>query len=147
MPCYKTSSEMADEMAHAIKTAEEIYKKALIKAADHVIKKLNATVPHEKLKGHMYRSKVYKTADGSLNIKVYCAGYVTFSGNRKWFLTRNFYTSKGVPAPFLVKIFEFGRSNSPFTIKPFFRRAFNHQQIENIILKEQKELSKGLLGL
>lgn len=147
MPRYKTSIEMANEMTYAIKAAPGIFKKALEKAADHVIEKLNATVPHEKLKGHMYRSKVYKTADGSLNIKVYCAGYVTFSGNRKWFLTRNFYTSKGVPAPFLVKIFEFGRSNSPFTIKPFFRRAFNHQQIENIILKEQKELSKGLLGL
>lgn len=105
------------------------------------------------LKSYVKTSKTYKTpTDGGINTKVYVSGYIPFSDpNRKYFSRRNgtsstvYKTSKGVPAEFLGNIYEYGRSNAPFPKHPFMRKSFKKGDIEQAMLKAQKEASGGLL--
>ena len=77
-------------------------------------------------------TKVYKTpTDNGINTKVGFYGYFTNKNGVK------------TPAPLVANIFEYG--SSKFTKRPFFRRSFNKTQIEQAMLKAQREYSKGIL--
>jgi hypothetical protein len=83
--------------------------------------------------GCIKTTKTYKTpSDGGINTKVIISGY--------------FNNSKGVrtPAPLVANIFEYG--STKFTKKPFFRKSFKKKEIEEAMMKAQKELSGGLLN-
>ena len=58
-----------------------------------------------------------------------------------------FNNKKGqrVPAPLVVNVYEYGRSDKPFKKHPFVRKAFKKGEIEQAMLKAQKTLSGGLL--
>ena len=58
-----------------------------------------------------------------------------------------FKNKKGeiVPAPLVVNVYEYGRSNRPFKKHPFVRKAFRKGEIEKAMLQAQKKLSGGLL--
>ena len=98
------------------------------------------------LKKYVNRSKTYKTpSDDGINTKVQVVGYMPFSGNRTTFTRNGYSTSEGVPADFVAKVYEYGRSGLPFPKKPFVRKSFKKSQIEQAMLKAQKEASGGLL--
>lgn len=104
------------------------------------------------LKTHIKTSRTYKTpSDGGINTKVYVSGYIPFSDpNRKYFSRsggsgKTYKTSDGVPADFLGNIYEYGRSTSRFPKHPFMRKSFKKDQIEEAMMKKQKEASGGLL--
>lgn len=104
------------------------------------------------LKSHVKVSRTYHTpTDGGINTKVYISGYIPFSDpNRKYFSRKGgsgktYKTSDGVPADFLAQIYEYGRSTSPFPKKPFLRKSFKKDQIEQAMLEAQKKASGGIL--
>lgn len=77
-------------------------------------------------------TKIYKTpSDNGINTKVGFYGYFTNKNGVK------------TPAPLVANVFEYG--SSKFTKRPFFRRAFKKQQIEQAMLQAQREYSKGIL--
>lgn len=104
------------------------------------------------LKSHVKVSRTYHTpTDGGINTKVYISGYIPFSDpNRKYFSRKGgsgktYKTSDGVPADFLAQVYEYGRSTSPFPKKPFLRKSFKKDQIEQAMLEAQKKASGGIL--
>jgi hypothetical protein len=104
------------------------------------------------LKSHVKVSRTYHTpTDGGINTKVYISGYIPFSDpNRKYFSRKGgsgktYKTSDGVPADFLAQIYEYGRSTAPFPKKPFLRKSFKKDQIEQAMLETQKKASGGIL--
>ena len=77
-------------------------------------------------------SRVYKTpSDDGINCQAMIVGYFT---------NRN---GERIPAPLVVNVFEYGRSNSPFPKQPFFRQSFNKRQIEKAMLRVQEKYIKG----
>ena len=109
-------------------------------------------IPLDKMSSHVKISKIYKTpSDRGINTKVYISGYIPFSNpNRKYFARRGgnggmYYTDKGVPADFLAKIYEYGRSTRKFPQKPFFRKSFRRKDIEQAMYDAQRKYSRGLL--
>lgn len=118
--------------------------------AEQARKQMMASCPSE-LTSHIALSRTYKTpSDGGINTKVYFKGYIPFSDPNRLYFTRrggngtSYSTSKGVPADFLAIMYEYGRSGLPFPKRPFVRRAFN-SNVEQAMLKAQRELSGGLL--
>ena len=76
-------------------------------------------------------SKVYKTpTDDGINQQVVISGYFV----NRW--------KQVTPAPLVANIFEYGRSGAKYPKKPFFRKSFNEQQIENAMLKVQDQYIK-----
>lgn len=74
-------------------------------------------------------TKVYKTpSDDGINSKVAFFGY---------FINHNGIKT---PAPLVVNVFEFG--SSKIKKKPFIRKSFNKQQIEQAMLKVQDKYIK-----
>ena len=79
-------------------------------------------------------SRVYKTpSDDGINTKVAFYGYFKNEDGRT------------VPAPLVANVFEYGRSNAPFPKHPFLRKSFRKSDIEQAMLKAQKEASGGVL--
>lgn len=73
-------------------------------------------------------TKTYKTrSDDGINTKVGFYGY--------------FENEDGVetPAPLVVNVFEYGRSNKSFPKKPFVRKSFNKAQITKAMEKVQEK--------
>lgn len=107
--------------------------------------------PHPDITPHIKVSKVYNTpSDGGINTKAYILGYMPFKNGRMVFSRKGangqtYHTTKGVPADFVAKVFEYGRSGNPFPKRPFVRKSFNKQQITKAMLQKQKEMSGGLL--
>lgn len=78
-------------------------------------------------------SKVYETpSDDGINSKVLFAGYFT---------NRNGVTT---PAPLVANVFEYG--SKKFAKRPFFRKSFKKAQIQQVMEKAQRELSRGILN-
>lgn len=75
-------------------------------------------------------TKPYLTRDGAVNSKVAFYGY---------FENENGET---IPAPLVVNVTEYGRSNSPYPRKPFLRKSFKKKPIEDAMLKIQKKYIK-----
>ena len=108
--------------------------------------------PYAPLRKYAKLTKTYKTpTDGGINTKAMFIGYLPFADpHRKWFSRKGgngqtYVTDKGVPADFLAKLYEYGRSSAPWPKQPFVRKAFNKQKITKAMLAEQKRLSRGLL--
>mgnify|MGYP004465087505 CR=1 FL=1 len=73
---------------------------------------------------HLSTSRVYKTANGSINTKVLFSGYMINKNGKK------------VPVPLVVNAREYG-SKSGEKKKPFFRKAFTQKEIERVMLEVQ----------
>ena len=82
----------------------------------------------DRLSKCLYVSKTYKTpSDDGTNNKVYFYGYLD--------------AKKKHPAPLVAMAREFGTSKGEKK-KPFFRKSFNKQQIEQAMLKVQNKYIK-----
>lgn len=132
--------------------ADEIFGEMTRAGAETALREMLANCPNPELRKYGKISKTYKTpTDGGINTKAYFSGYIPFSNpNRMYFSRRGgsgkvYRTTKGVPADFLAKLYEYGRSGNPFPKKPFVRKAFNSQKIEKAMLDAQKKASGGLL--
>lgn len=145
--------EIIKEFKYVHDNSDEIFGGMTRAGAQVVWHNVQLTAPTQELSKSFRLSKTYKTpSDGGINTKVYCSGYIPFSDpNRKYFSRRGkaggavYSTDKGVPAAFLANLYEYGRSTSYFPKKPFLRNAFKGNQIEQAMLKAQKQLSYGLL--
>lgn len=145
-------TDVIKDLEKVTKDADKIFGEMTKAGAEVVEKNMKASAPSE-LVPHIKTSVVYKTpSDGGINTKVYISGYLPFSNpNRKYFSRANgsgktVRTTDGVPADFLAKMYEYGRSNgNPFPKKPFMRKAFKKNEIEQAMLKAQKEASGGIL--
>lgn len=76
-------------------------------------------------------TKVYRTpSDDGINCQAMITGYFTNKDGKE------------TPAPLVANLFEYGRSTSPYSKKPFFRSSFNKGQIEKAMLKVQEKYIK-----
>lgn len=93
-----------------------------------------AGIRNSPIMGLLHVSRTYKTpSDGGINAKALFDGY---------FINKN---GQRVPAPLVVNVFEYGRSNAPFPKQPFVRKSFKKGEIEAAMLKAQRKASGGLL--
>ena len=118
--------------------SEEIFGKMTQAGAKAVEKNIIANVPkairNSKMMDCLRLTEVYKTpSDDGINTKVGFYGYFVNEEGRT------------VPAPLVANVFEYGRSNAPFPKHPFMRKSFKKSDIEQAMLKAQKEASGGLL--
>lgn len=134
------------------KNTDEIFGEMTKAGAEVVLSNIKSSVPLPEMASHVKLSKTYKTpSDGGINTKVYFSGYLPFKGTRTTFTRRGrsggsvYTTTKGIPVDFLAQVYEYGRSTRPFPKKPFFRKSFRKNQIEQAMLKAQKRASGGLL--
>lgn len=79
-------------------------------------------------------TKVYKTpSNDGINTKVAFYGkFIDADGREK-------------KSEIVGNVFEYGRSGAPFLKQPFMRKSFKKKEIEQAMLKVQKEASGGLL--
>jgi hypothetical protein len=131
---------------------EEIMGEMTRAAAEVVLHNIENTAP-EVLKGHTKVSKTYRTpSDGGINTKVYITGYIPFSNPARQYFSRRggngtmYHTDKGVPADFLAKLYEYGRSTSPFPKHPYLRKALKKDQIEEAMTTVRVRRYKDLWG-
>lgn len=118
--------------------ADEIFGEMTKAGAEVVEKNIIANVPdgirNSEMMKNLKITQTYKTpSDDGINTKVAFYGYFT---NKE---------GKTVPAPLVANVFEHGRSNLPFPKQPFMRKSFRKKEIEQAMLKAQKEASGGLL--
>ena len=129
--------------------ADEIFG-SMTKAGAEVVRNAMVSKAPPSIQPHIKTSVTYKTpSDGGINNKVYISGYIPFKGGRTTFSRSGnggrYTTTKGVPADFLAKVFEYGRSGRPFPKKPFFRKSFKKSAIEAAMRAAQSKASGGLL--
>lgn len=107
-----------------------------------------------KLNKRLKITRTYETpSDGGINTKVAYYGYIPRENGKPFKIKGGTY--KGVPAPLLAALREFGASGKGempaelrryWTKAPFVRPAFDNKgAIEKAMLRAQKELSGGLL--
>lgn len=147
--------EVMDEFKWVYDNTERIFGGMTKAGANVALGTMLSTCPNDELKKCGKLTKTYKTpSDDGINTKAGFFGYIPFhhppSAKNRQYFTRSakggvYSTSKGVPADFLAKLYEYGRSYNPFPKKPFVRKAFNKKKIEKAMLEAQKELSRGLL--
>lgn len=139
--------------------AEKIFSGMVEAGAEVVRANVRTNAPTPELKSRVKVSKPYKTpTDGGINCKIYIGGYIPFKGGRQSVTIpakgKTYVNKKGVPAGFVAMMYEYGSSNREttdganrgvFPKRPFFRKSFNKQKIEDAMLKAQAELSGGLL--
>ena len=118
--------------------ADEIFGEMTKAGAEVVENNIRANVPESIRKSKMMSclkvSRTYKTpSDDGINTKVAFYGYFENEDGKR------------TPAPLVANVFEYGRSNSPFPKQPFMRKSFKKNQIEQAMLKAQKQASGGLL--
>ena len=130
--------------------ADEIFGEMTRAGAEVVEQNVKTNIPSN-LSSYVKLTKTYKTpSDGGINTKVYVSGYLPFSGNRTTFSRKGgggktYVTTKGVPADFIAMLYEYGRSSAPFPKHPFLRKSFKKKDIEEAMLRVQKEMTGGLL--
>ena len=106
--------------------AEVAYKNILANMPDGI--------KNSKMRNCLKISKVYKTpSDDGINTKVAFSGYFENEDGKK------------TPAPLVANVFEYGRSGLPFPKHPFVRKSFRKSDIEQAMMKAQKEASGGIL--
>ena len=152
-------TDIMKDVENLNRNAEQIFS-GMVEAGAEVVKanvKANAPIPE--LSSRVKVSKTYKTpSDGGINRKVYIGGYIPFKGKRSSVTIpakgKEYTNKKGVPAGFVAMMYEYGSSDRQttegenrgvFPKRPFVRKAFRKAQIEQAMLKAQKELSGGLL--
>ena len=132
--------ELPDEILKDVQNIEKNAKKifgGMTKAgAEVVLSNVKANAPagwkDSEIMNNIGLTKTYDTpSDDGINTKVIISGYFTNENGVK------------TPAPLVANVFEYG--STKFQKQPFFRRSFRKNQIEEAMLKAQKELSGGLL--
>ena len=131
-------TEILKDFERINKDSEKIFGEMTKAGADLVEKNIRANVPDAIRKSNMMKclkvTRTYKTpSDDGINTKV---GFYGYFENKQHQI---------VPAPLVANVFEYGRSNAPFPKHPFLRKSFKKAEIEQAMLKKQKELSGGLL--
>jgi hypothetical protein len=131
-------SDIMKDFQKIFDNSDEIFGKMTEAGAKVVEKNIVANVPQSIRKSNMMKclkvTKVYKTpSDDGINTKVGFYGYFQNEDG------------KTVPAPLVANVFEYGRSNLPFKKHPFMRKSFKKGEIEQAMLKAQREASGGLL--
>ena len=122
---YNDSDKIFGEMTRA---GAEVVEK-------NIISNVPQSIKNSKMMECLKITKTYKTpSDDGINTKVGFFGY---------FQNENGET---VPAPLVANVFEYGRSNLPFPKHPFLRKSFNKSDIEQAMLKAQREASGGILN-
>ena len=122
---YNDSDKIFGEMTRA---GAEVVEK-------NIISNVPQSIRNSKMMECLKITKTYKTpSDDGINTKVGFFGY---------FQNENGET---VPAPLVANVFEYGRSNLPFPKHPFLRKSFNKSDIEQAMLKAQREASGGILN-
>lgn len=110
---------------------------AMTKAGAEVVMnnvKTNApdSLKKSKIMDCLKMTKTYKTpSDDGINNKVGFYGYFENEDGKK------------TPAPLVVNVFEYG--STKFQKKPFFRKSFRKEQIEDAMLKAMEKESGGIL--
>lgn len=144
-------SDLMKDLKKVYDNSDKIFGEMTRAGAEVVEANVKNNAP-EVLKSHVKVSRTYHTpTDGGINTKVYISGYIPFSDpNRKYFSRsggsgKKYKTTDGVPADFLAQIYEYGRSSAPFPKKPFLRKSFKKDQIEQAMLEAQKKASGGIL--
>lgn len=131
-------------------SAEEIFGEMTTAGAEVAMQKIISGSPVPEMWKHVKLTKVYRTpSDGGINTKVHFYGYFPFTGGRNTFSRRNrsgksgkvYTTDKGIPADFIARVFEYGRSDRPFPKKPFVRKAFSKKDIEDAMNRKFEELT------
>ena len=132
----KLPSDIMKDIQFIEKNSDRIFGEMTKAGAEVVIKNVRTNIPRSFANSDIMNclkiTKIYKTpSDGGINTKVIFTGY--------------FINENGVrtPAPLVANVFEYG--SSKFTKRPFFRKSFKKAQIEQAMLKAQKEYSRGLL--
>lgn len=113
--------------------------------AETVLQNVKTSIPFDLAKSEIMNclkiTRVYKTpSDDGINTKVGFYGYFKSDNWKKYAKVREKYP-KGVPAPLVVNVYEYGTSK--FDKQPFFRKSFKKAQIERAMLEVQKEFIKG----
>ena len=138
----KFEMELPAEIIRQMKTlndnCEEIFGEMTRAGAEVVNNNIEANIPQSIRESEMMNclkiTKTYKTqSDDGINTKI---GFYGYFKNKD---------GKIVPAPLVANVFEYGRSNLPFPKHPFLRKSFKKKEIEEAMLKVQKEASGGLL--
>ena len=130
--------EIMQDFKKIYDNADEIFGEMTKAGAEVVESNIRANVPeairNSKMMKCLKLTKVYKTpSDDGINTKVGFYGYFENEDGKK------------TPAPLVANVFEYGRSNAPFPKHPFMRKSFKKGQIEQAMLKAQKQASGGLL--
>ena len=131
-------TEIMKDFEKIYKDSEKIFGEMTKAGAEVVYKNVQANVPQSirqsKMMNCLKITKVYKTpTDDGINTKV---GFYGYFENKD---------GKTLPAPLVANVFEYGRSDAPFPKKPFMRKSFKKNEIEQAMLKAQKRASGGLL--
>jgi hypothetical protein len=131
-------TEIMQDFQRIHDNADEIFGEMTKAGAEVVNANIKANMPQAIKKSKMMNclrtTKVYKTpSDDGINTKVGFYGY---------FVNED---GKTVPAPLVANVFEYGRSNAPFPKQPFMRKSFKKSEIEQAMLKAQRNASGGLL--
>ena len=131
-------SDIMRDFQNIMNDSDKIFGAMTQAGAEVVEKNIISNLPDAIRKSNMMKclkkTKVYKTpSDDGINTKVGFFGYFENEDG------------KTVPAPLVANVFEYGRSNAPFPKHPFMRKSFKKNEIEQAMLKAQKEASGGLL--
>ena len=118
--------------------ADEIFGAMTRAGAEVVEQNIRANAPKavkdSAMMNNLKITKTYKTpSDDGINTKVGFYGY--FQGK----------DGRTHAAPAVANVYEYGRSSSPFPKQPFMRKSFRKDEIEDAMLKAQKDASGGLL--
>ncbi len=129
-------TELIKEIEKIDKNSDKIFGGMTKAGAEVTLANVRANAPQSWKGSNIMRNigltRVYKTpSDDGINTKVIISGY---------FINHN---GKRTPAPLVANVFEYG--SVKFAKRPFFRKSFRKSQIEQAMLKAQKELSGGLL--
>lgn len=119
------------------KNSDRIFGDMTKAGAEVVLKNMKSNIPKSfrdsDIMSCLKVTNVYRTpSDGGINTKVGFYGY--------------FYNKNGerVPAPLVVNVYEYGRSNSPFPKQPFVRKSFRKKDIERAMLEEEERIVKAI---
>lgn len=120
------------------KNADKIFGEMTKAGAKVVETRIRENIPNSVKKSEMMKclkvTDTYKTpSDDGINTKVAFYGYFKDKDGRI------------KPAPLVANVFEHGRSTSEFPKQPFMRKSFKKKEIEEAMMRTQKELSGGLL--
>ena len=131
-------TEVMKEFEKLSSDSDKIFGEMTQAGAKVVEKNILANMPKSIRNSNMVKclrmSRVYKTpSDDGINTKVAFYGYFTDEDGRK------------KAAPLVANVFEYGRSGLPFPKHPFLRKSFRKSDIEQAMLKAQKEASGGIL--
>ena len=112
----------------------EMTKAGALVAYNNIIANVPEGIRNSGIMDTLMISRVYRTpSDDGINTKVLFNGYFTNENGVR------------TPAPLVVNVFEYGRSDSPFPKQPFLRKSFRKGAIEKAMLEAQKRASGGLL--